>query len=99
MAAKKERHGWFSFDMLQPLDWLLLAVPLAFAIRFVPVWKNETLLFIITGLAIIPLAGWMGRATENLGVRAGHGIGGLLNATFGNAAELTCPHFLVHCLS
>ena len=88
VSDKKERHGWFSLDMLQLLDWLLLAVPLAFAIRYVPAWKNETLLFIITGLAIIPLAGWMGRATEHLGARAGHGIGGLLNATFGNAAEL-----------
>jgi len=88
MSAKKERHGWLSPDILQPLDWLLLAVPLAFAIYYVPAWKNETLLFIITGIAIIPLAGWMGRATEHLGARAGHGIGGLLNATFGNAAEL-----------
>ncbi|MEJ2413396.1 MAG: calcium/proton exchanger [Anaerolineales bacterium] len=88
MAAEKERSGWFNFEMLQPLDWLLLAVPLAFAVRYVPAWNNETLLFIITGLAIIPLAGWMGRATEHLGERAGHGVGGLLNATFGNAAEL-----------
>ncbi len=74
--------------MLQPLDWLLLAVPAAFAIRFVPAWRNDTLLFIITGVAIIPLAGWMGRATAHLSARAGPGIGGLLNATFGNAAEL-----------
>ena len=74
--------------MLQPLDWLLLAVPTAFAIRYVPAWNNQTLLFIITGLAIIPLAGWMGQATEHLSARAGPGIGGLLNATFGNAAEL-----------
>ncbi len=59
--------------MFQSLDWLLLAVPAAFAIRYVPAWKNETLLFIITGIAIIPLAGWMGRATEHLGARAGHG--------------------------
>jgi Ca2+:H+ antiporter len=88
MSAKKEQHGWFSLGMLRPLDWLLLAVPAAFAIRYVPAWKNETLLFIISGIAIIPLAGWMGRATEHLGARAGHGIGGLLNATFGNAAEL-----------
>ncbi len=73
---------------MQPLDWLLLAVPAAFAIHYVPAWKNETLLFIVTGIAIIPLAGWMGRATEHLGARAGHGVGGLLNATFGNAAEL-----------
>ena len=54
----------------------------------IPAWKNETLLFISAGIAIVPLAGWMGRATEHLGARAGHGIGGLLNATFGNAAEL-----------
>jgi len=88
MSAKLETHGWFSPAMLQPLDWLLLAVPAAFAIRYVSGWKNETLLFIITGIAIIPLAGWMGRTTEHLGARAGHGVGGLLNATFGNAAEL-----------
>jgi len=69
MTDKKERRGWFTFDMLQTLDWLLLEVSLVFAIRYVPGWKNETLLFIITGLAIIPLAGWMGRATELLGAR------------------------------
>ena len=57
MPAKSERPHWFSLGMLQPLDWLLLAVPAAFAIRYVPAWKNETLLFIITGIAIIPLAG------------------------------------------
>src|SRR5262249_43903263 len=37
---------------------------------------------------IIPLAGWLGKATEQLANRTGEGIGGLLNATFGNAAEL-----------
>ena len=71
-----------------PLDWLLIAVPAALAIRHVPGWRNETLLFLVAGVAVIPLAGWMGRATEHLGARAGPGIGGLLNATFGNAAEL-----------
>ena len=39
-------------------------------------------------LAIIPLAGWLGHATEELSRRTGEGVGGLLNATFGNAAEL-----------
>lgn len=71
-----------------PLDYLLLAVPAAFALRYVPGWKNETLLFMVAGVGIIPLAGWMGRATDVLAERAGAGIGGLLNATFGNAAEL-----------
>jgi hypothetical protein len=71
-----------------PLDWLVLAVPAAFAIRFVPAWSNESLLFIAAGVGIIPLAGWLGRATEQLSARTGAGIGGFLNATFGNAAEL-----------
>jgi Ca2+:H+ antiporter len=88
MAASKKKNGWWGRHGLQPLDGLLLALPAAFAIRYVPGWRHETVLFIVSGLAIIPLAGWMGRATEQLGARAGHGIGGLLNATFGNAAEL-----------
>lgn len=71
-----------------PLDWLLLAVPVAFAMRYVPEWDNETMLFFVAAAGIIPLAGWMGRATEALAARSGAGVGGLLNATFGNAAEL-----------
>jgi Ca2+:H+ antiporter len=71
-----------------PLDSLLLATPVALAVRFVPAWRNDTALFIISAIAIVPLAGWMGRATEQLADHAGPGIGGLLNATFGNAAEL-----------
>jgi Ca2+:H+ antiporter len=67
---------------------LLLAVPAAFAIRYVPGWRNDTLVFIVAGLAVVPLAGWMGRATEQLAERTGPGVGALLNATLGNAAEL-----------
>lgn len=68
------------------LDWLLIFVPLAAVLRFG--FHNDTLLFIASCLAIVPLAGWMGRATEHLAEKTGEGIGGLLNATFGNAAEL-----------
>lgn len=71
-----------------PLDWLVLAVPAAFAIRFVPAWNNASLLFVVAGAGIIPLAGWLGRATEQIAAHTGAGIGGFLNATFGNAAEL-----------
>jgi Ca2+:H+ antiporter len=88
MPVKMEKRRRLTVSSLHPLDWLLIAVPLAFAIRFVPAWNNETVLFFVSGLAIIPLAGWMSRATENLGERTGYGIGGLLNATFGNAPEL-----------
>ena len=44
--------------------------------------------FVCACLAIVPLAGLMGEATEELAARLGAGVGGLLNATFGNAAEL-----------
>ena len=70
------------------LDWLLVFVPVAFALRYVPAWQNGAALFIVSALAIIPIAGWMGHATEQLAHRMGEGIGGLLNASFGNAAEL-----------
>ncbi len=79
-----KQNGW-SFT---PLDFLLLAVPFAIALRYIPAWRSDTMLFIISAIAIVPLAGWMGRATEQLAVRSGAGVGGFLNATFGNAAEL-----------
>src|SRR4029434_1107260 len=50
--------------------------------------SRHSLVFAASGLAILPLAGWMGHATEQLAERMGEGVGGLLNATFGNAAEL-----------
>jgi len=71
---------------IQPLTVLLLFIPVAAGLEFVhasPVW-----VFATAALAIVPLAGWMGRATESLAERAGPGVGGLLNASFGNAAEL-----------
>ncbi len=78
------------------LNWLLVFVPVSLAIRFVPQWNNPTALFICAGLAIIPLAGWMGRATEALAEHLGEGVGGLLNATFGNAAELIIALMALH---
>ena len=73
--------------LLKPsLDWLLICVPIAIAMKLLqapPTW-----LFIVACIAVIPLAGWMGKATEHLAEKVGEGIGGLLNATFGNAAEL-----------
>lgn len=75
------------------LDWLLIFVPIAIALRFIPAFNNPTALFIVACLAIIPLAGWMGKATEHLAEHLGQGVGGLLNATFGNAAELIIALF------
>ena len=78
----------FIVKLKPSLTWLLLFVPIAIALRFWPGVENPTALFICSAIGIIPLAGWMGRATEALAARMGEGAGGLLNATFGNAAEL-----------
>jgi len=71
---------------LNKLYLLLALVPLALALE----WghADPLLIFITSGLAIIPLAGLMGEATEKLEHHVGAGLGGLLNASFGNAAEL-----------
>ena len=50
--------------------------------------RSATWVFICSCLAILPLAGLMGEATEHLAHHTGPGVGGLLNASFGNAAEL-----------
>ena len=69
------------------LNLLLIFVPIAIVLEYV-VHARAEWIFVTSCLAIIPLAGLMGKATEHLAERVGEGIGGLLNATFGNAAEL-----------
>lgn len=56
---------------------------------------SETARFALAAAAMIPLAGLLGEATEELAIHAGPRVGGLLNATFGNAAELIVGVFLV----
>lgn len=73
--------------MKPSLDWLLVFVPIAVGLRFLSP-EQSTFIFLTACLAIVPLAGWLGRATEHLAERTSQGVGGLLNATFGNAAEL-----------
>ena len=69
------------------MTWLLIFVPVTIGLEvFVP--ERYLLIFIASSLAILPLARWMGDATEQLAAHFGEGVGGLLNATFGNAAEL-----------
>ena len=69
------------------LNALLIFVPVSLVLEYV-MHASGMAIFVSTCLAIIPLAGLMGRATEQLAEKMGEGIGGLLNATFGNAAEL-----------
>jgi Ca2+:H+ antiporter len=70
----------------EPLYWLLAAAPLAVILEVMH--APDVWIFGVSCVAIVPLAGLMGRATENLAETFGAGIGGLLNATFENAAEL-----------
>ncbi|MEO0825031.1 MAG: calcium/proton exchanger [Cyanobacteria bacterium J06639_16] len=65
---------------------LLVFLPISVAAHFLG-W-GELTVFITAALAILPLAGWMGTATEEIAVVLGPSWGGLLNATFGNATEL-----------
>ena len=70
---------------------LVVGLPIAIASRLLhgPEWVT----LVASALSLLPLAGWIGRATEHAAARMGPGIGGLLNATFGNAAELIIAIF------
>ncbi|CAE6432105.1 unnamed protein product [Rhizoctonia solani] len=68
------------------LNILLVFVPISWACHFTG--QQPTIIFIFSFLAIIPLAALLGFATEELALRVGQTLGGLLNATFGNAVEL-----------
>ena len=66
---------------------LLVFVPVSLMLEHV-FHRGGLPVFITSALAIIPLAGLMGKSTEHLAERVGEGLGAFLNATFGNAAEL-----------
>ena len=68
-------------------NWLLIFVPVAIGLELL-LPGAHTPIFIAACLAMVPLAGWLGHATEELARHTGEGVSALLNATFGNAAEL-----------
>jgi len=73
-----------------PVSWrglLLLLVPATVVLSAV-VHADPLVVFVVACLGVVPLASYMGEATEHLAARTGPAVGGLLNATFGNAAEL-----------
>ena len=76
-------------SLIRRYGWVVLLgfVPLAVVLEWLTP-ENHTAVFVTSVLAILPLAAMIGRATDVLADRLGGGIGGLLNATFGNAAEL-----------
>ena len=69
------------------MKWLLLLMPLAVVLEHTT-HGRPLLVFAVAAAGIIPLAAFMAQATGSLAVRLGPALGGLLNATFGNAAEL-----------
>ncbi len=92
-SAPKERKGFLGF-LLSSEGWPLFLVPfIPIAIFLELAHGNATAIFITSALGVIPTAALMGRATEELAVRSGPGIGGFLNVTFGNAPEIIIAFF------
>lgn len=91
------RQLWFNFPLRTGyciLDYLLLAIPAAFALRYG--YHSEPLLsFCAAGIAIVPLAASLGTATAELSASVGQRLGGMLNATLGNATELILGFFMI----
>ena len=68
------------------LNWLLLALPVTVYFSFIA--HNPGMSFVFSMISIMPLAFLMGHATEEIALRTSESLGGLLNATFGNAVEI-----------
>ena len=80
--------------LLRPgLSWLLVLVPVSLVAEFV--LHEDLVAFLAAAGAILPLAGLIGRATDELALHGGPRLGGLLNATFGNVTELIIAVFLI----
>jgi Ca2+:H+ antiporter len=79
LLLKEIRHN--------PLLWLLAFVPVVFAAQKLKP-EAHTLLFVLSVLAIVPLATLLSHATESVAAKTGDTVGGLLNATLGNLTEL-----------
>jgi len=77
----------------RPLDLLVVALPAALMAKVLDL--GASVLFMLSALAVIPLAGLVGRSTEVLAETVGGSKGALLNATFGNIAELMIAALLV----
>jgi len=76
------------------LNWLLVFIPVGIALDWFG--ANPIFVFAASALAIIPLAGLMGDATEALSKYLGPSVGGLLNASLGNAPEIIISGFALH---
>ena len=77
----------FGKFLRSPMNWLLLFIPLTIALEKLA-HVSAPVLFFMAAVSIIPIAAQIVQATEQIATRTGDAIGGLLNATFGNAPEL-----------
>ncbi|MDP9267370.1 MAG: calcium/proton exchanger [Acidobacteriota bacterium] len=97
MSERRERRAtswWHKVPFRCEVGWLnvlLLALPVAIALHFSG--DSPFLTFLFAALAIVPLAGILGDSTEALSEYAGPTVGGILNATMGNATELIIGFF------
>jgi Ca2+:H+ antiporter len=86
VASEVQRASLSKF-LRSPMNWLLLFIPLTIALEHLA-HVSAPVLFFMAAVSIIPIAALIVRATEQIAHRTGDAIGGLLNATFGNAPEL-----------
>jgi Ca2+:H+ antiporter len=94
VMANRQKSPWRKLPFHSSPLWLnlmLLAVPVAFALHFTH--ASPLSIFVFACIAIIPLAGLLGNSTEALAAHSGPAVGGILNATMGNAAELIIAFF------
>src|SRR4026207_943033 len=87
LLLKEIRHN--------PLLWLLAFVPILFAAQKLKP-EAHTMLFVLSVLAVVPLAALLSHATESVAAKAGDTVGGLLNATLGNLTELIIALTALH---
>ena len=94
LSTRPRRHRGLAAFLLSGDGWpyaLVPFIPLAVALELAH--ASSALIFSTSAIGVIPTAALMGRATEELADRAGPGIGGLLNVTFGNLPELLIAFF------
>ena len=72
--------------LYSPLNILLLFIPVSWALHWTH--QSDTVIFVVSALAIVPLAALLGLGTEQIALRTSQAVGGLLNASLGNVVEL-----------
>src|ERR1700687_3214457 len=92
----RSTDGYATRALTRRILWALLALaPVTILVNYVT-HADKVLLFLLSCAALIPLAWLIGEATEHAAEHTGPGIGGFLNASFGNAPELIIALFAIH---